>query len=144
MKDYLDQGLFVETKAWSMSNARPKTMFARTNACLDLEAYDFRKAPPADPGDRRTILERIPPRSASGRARPSKSLISWSSSMIRKTWFSDLSPKTKPSRKLYDFKLMMDSGRLAGYRVDDPASSAEPSTPLWRLPTPHRSPKNTV
>ena len=61
--------------------------------------------------------------------------------MTRRTGSSDLSPTNKAgSEKLYDFELMMDSGRLAGYRVDDPALERGALDALQALADPVSSP----
>ena len=64
MKDYIDEGLFVKTEGFVYVERRTDGHTRKgLMACLDLEAYDFRKGSTslirATEG---TILERIPPR----------------------------------------------------------------------------------
>ncbi len=91
--------------------------------CLDLEAYDFRKGSStlirATEG---TILDRIPPRVRirEGAALESPHIMV----LIDDPADAVLGPVAAAKARLprlYDFKLMLGSGRLAGYRVADPA-----------------------
>jgi hypothetical protein len=95
-------------------------------ACLDLEAYDFRRGSStlirATEG---TILDRIPPRVRirEGAALESPHIMV----LIDDPADAVLGPLAAAKARLprlYDFELMLGSGRLAGYRVADPEAEA--------------------
>jgi len=122
MDGYLAQGLFVEREGFVYVE---RTVSGHTRrglvACLDLEAYDFHKGSTslirATEG---TILERIPPRVKIREGAPIESphiMV-----LIDDPADSVIGPLSKHKAKLetlYDFDLMLGSGRLAGFRVDD-------------------------
>ncbi len=123
MKAYWDAGLFREVEGFVYVERQTG---ARTRkglmVCLDLEHYDFRKGSTslirATEG---TILERIPPRV---RIREGATLeLPHIMVLIDDPADSVIGP-LRASRDrlepLYDFDLMMESGRLAGRRVADP------------------------
>ncbi len=90
-------------------------------ACLDLEAYDFRKGSTtlirASEG---TILERIPPRVKIREGAPIE--IPHIMVLFDDPGHTVIGPLTAAKTrlpKLYDFELMLGAGRLAGYRVGD-------------------------
>lgn len=124
MKDYLDEGLFVKTEGMIYVERQTEDHTRKgLLACLDLEAYDYRKGSQslirATEG---TILERIPPRVRIREGAP----LELPHIMVliddpENTVIGPLAKNKDRLGKLYDFELMMDSGRLAGYRVDDPA-----------------------
>jgi uncharacterized protein (DUF1015 family) len=124
MKDYMDEGLFVKSEGFVYVERRTESHTRKgLMACLDLEAYDFRKGSKslirATEG---TILERIPPRARIREGAPLELphimvLIDDPENRV----IGPLAENKDRLRKLYDFELMMDSGRLAGYGVDDPA-----------------------
>ena len=123
MDRYLAQHLFVENEGFVYVE---RTVSGHTRrglmACLDLEHYDFRKGSTslirATEG---TILERIPPRVKIREGAPIESphiMV-----LVDDAADSVIGPLTKNKaklRKLYDFELMLGSGRLAGFRVEDP------------------------
>jgi len=124
MKDYIDEGLFVRIEGFVYVERQTEDHTRKgLMACLDLEAYDYRKGSAslirATEG---TILERIPPRVRIREGAPLELphimvLIDDPENRV----IGPLAENKDRLRKLYDFELMMDSGRLAGYRVDDPA-----------------------
>jgi hypothetical protein len=124
MKDYIDEGLFVKTEGLVYVERQTEDHTRKgLMACLDLEAYDFRTGSTslirATEG---TILERIPPRVRIREGAPLELphimvLIDDPENRV----IGPLAENKGRLGKLYDFELMMDSGRLAGYRVDDPA-----------------------
>ena len=94
--------------------------------CLDLEAYDYRKGSStlirATEG---TILDRIPPRVRIRDGAPLESphimvLVDDPGDSV----FGPLAAAKDRMPRLYDFELMLGSGRLAGYRIADPAAEA--------------------
>ena len=107
-----------------MSSARPERSTRKgLMVCLDLEHYDFRKGSTslirATEG---TILERIPPRVRIREGAP----LELPHIMVliddpEDTVIGPLRTNRDRLEPLYDFELMMDSGRLAGRRVSDPA-----------------------
>ncbi|MGA2587390.1 MAG: DUF1015 domain-containing protein [Candidatus Aminicenantales bacterium] len=91
-------------------------------ACLDLEHYDFRKGSTslirATEG---TIMDRIPPRVKIREGAPIESPhIMVLIDDPAQTVIGPLAANKARLRKLYDFDLMLGSGRLAGYRVENP------------------------
>jgi len=89
--------------------------------CLDLEHYDFTKGSKslirATEG---TILSRIPPRVKIREGAPLE--IPHIMVLIddaENTVIGPLTVQEASLKKLYDFELMMGSGRVSGYRVDD-------------------------
>ena len=124
MKDYLDQGLFIETEGLVYVERQTEDHVRKgLMACLDLEAYDFREGSTSPiRATEGTILERIPPRVRIREGAPLE--IPHIMVLIDDPENRVLGPLAENKGrlgKLYDFELMMDSGRLAGYRVDDPA-----------------------
>jgi hypothetical protein len=127
MARYLDQGLLqsgeglVYVERTTGSHTRRGLV-----ACLDLEAYDYRAGSTtlirATEG---TILDRIPPRV---RIREGAALESPHIMVLvddpADAVFAPLAAAKARLPRLYDFELMLGSGRLAGYRVDDPALEA--------------------
>ena len=91
--------------------------------CLDLEHYDFRKgSTSAIRATEGTILERIPPRVRIREGAP----LELPHIMIliddpENTVIGPVSKALNRHEKLYDFELMMGSGRLAGYKIGDPS-----------------------
>jgi len=90
-------------------------------ACLDLEAYDYRKSSTtlirASEG---TILERIPPRVKIREGAPIE--IPHIMVLFDDPGHTVIGPLTAGKArlsKLYDFELMLGSGHLAGFRVGD-------------------------
>ena len=92
-------------------------------ACLDLEAYDYRKgAKSLIRSTEGTILARIPPRIRIREGAPLE--IPHIMVLIddpKDAVLGGLEACRDRLRKLYDFDLMMDSGRLAGFAVEDEA-----------------------
>ena len=124
MKDYLDKELFVKSEGFVYVERRTENHTRKgLMACLDLEAYDFRKdSTSLIRATEGTILERIPPRLRIREGAPLEIphimvLIDDPEDRV----IGPLAEKKSKLGKLYDFDLMMDSGRLAGYKVDDPA-----------------------
>ena len=122
MNRYLAQDLFVETEGFVYVE---RTVAGHTRkglmVCLDLEHYDFRKGSTslirATEG---TILERIPPRVRIREGAPIESphimvLIDDQDDSV----IGPLASNKAKLKKLYDFELMMGSGHLTGYRVED-------------------------
>jgi len=89
--------------------------------CLDMEQYDFRKgATTLIRATEGTILERIPPRVRIRQGAPLE--IPHIMVLIDDPGNAVIGPLTQNKQKLtkqYDFELMLDSGHLTGYRVDD-------------------------
>jgi len=90
-------------------------------ACLDLEQYDFRKGSAslirATEG---TIMDRIPPRVKIREGAPIESPhIMVLVDDPAQTVIGPLAASKAKLRKLYDFDLMLGSGRLAGYRIEN-------------------------
>lgn len=123
MREYWEAGLFRELEGFVYVERQtgPRTRRGLM-ACLDLERYDYRKGSTslirATEG---TILERIPPRVRIREGAPLELphimvLIDDPADSV----IGPVSERRDALEPLYDFELMMDSGRLAGRRVDDP------------------------
>lgn len=123
MKDYWDAGLFREKEGFVYVERQTG---ARTRkglmVCLDLEHYDFQKGSTSRiRATEGTILERIPPRVRIREGAPLE--IPHIMVLIddpEDTVIGPLNANRGRLEPLYDFELMMDSGRLAGRRVSDP------------------------
>ncbi|MGE5603611.1 MAG: DUF1015 domain-containing protein [Nitrososphaerales archaeon] len=143
MHSYLDQGLFEEfegivlvertVSGESHSKTRHGIMLA-----LDLEQYDYAKGSTslirATEG---TILERIPPRVRIRSGAPLELphilvLIDDSSGSV----IEPLVAQKESLRRLYDVDLMLDSGHLTGYAVEDQAAAAQVLAALAALGQP--------
>ncbi|MDH4217721.1 MAG: DUF1015 domain-containing protein [Candidatus Aminicenantes bacterium] len=123
MNRYLNHGLFEQTKGFVYverqigGHTRKGLM-----VCLDLDQYDYRKGSSslirATEG---TILERIPPRVKIREGAPLE--VPHIMVLIDDPENTVIGPLTRNKErieKLYDFALMMESGHLSGYRVNDP------------------------
>jgi len=122
MDRYLEGGVFEETEGLiyveRATGPQPRKGLV---ACLDLERYDFRKgATSLIRATEGTILERLPPRVKIREGAPLETphiMV-----LIDDPAESVLGPLTAGKdrlRKVYDFELMLGSGRLTGYRVED-------------------------
>jgi hypothetical protein len=123
MDRYLAQDLFVEAEGFVYVE---RTVAGHTRkglmVCLDLEQYDFHKGSTslirATEG---TILERIPPRVKIREGAPIE--CPHIMVLIDDRADSVIGPLTKNKaklQKLYDFELMLGSGHLAGFKVENP------------------------
>jgi hypothetical protein len=119
---YLQTPVFYEEEGFVYVERRTSSGLRKgLMVCLDLEHYDFEKGSKslirASEG---TILSRIPPRVKIREGAPLEIphimvLIDDS----KDTVIGPLTDRKSGFKKLYDFDLMMGSGRLSGYRVDD-------------------------
>ena len=124
MRRYLDQGLFEQQQGFIYVERQAGQKIRKgVMACIDLEQYDFRKGSSslvrASEG---TILERIPPRVKIREGAPLE--VPHIMVLIDDPDDTVIGPLTQNKErleKLYDFELMMDSGHLAGFRVNNPA-----------------------
>jgi hypothetical protein len=124
MNRYMSEGLFIESEGFVYVERTTGTRIRKgLLACLDLEHYDFRKGSKslirATEG---TILERIPPRVRIRDGAPLE--IPHIMVLIddpENTVIGPLEAGKKSLKEAYSFDLMMDSGHLAGYRVDHAA-----------------------
>ncbi|MDD8026358.1 MAG: DUF1015 domain-containing protein [Acidobacteriota bacterium] len=127
MSRYLGRGLF-QAKEGMVYVERTTGSHTRRGlvACLDLEAYDYRKGSTtlirATEG---TILDRIPPRV---RIREGAALESPHIMVLiddpADTVIGPLAAAKARMPRLYDFELMLGSGHLVGHQVSDPAVEA--------------------
>lgn len=122
MADYLERGILhsvdgiILVERQIQGKTRRGMMLA-----LDLERYDYSKGSQslirATEG---TIIERLPPRMKIREGAPLE--LPHILVLIddpQKTVIEPLAAQTGQLKKLYDFDLMFDSGRLTGYLVDD-------------------------
>jgi Protein of unknown function (DUF1015) len=122
MRSYLEKGIFIEAEGFVYVERRTGSGVRKgMMACLDLEHYDFQKGSKslirATEG---TILSRIPPRVKIREGAP----LEIPHIMVllddpKDTVIGPLNSRKGSLKKLYDFDLMMGSGHLSGYRVDD-------------------------
>ena len=124
MNCYLQEGLFTQKHGFVYveRHAGPRIRKGLM-VCIDLEHYDFRKGSSslirATEG---TILERIPPRVKIREGAPLE--VPHIMVLIDdpdNTVIGPLSRNKDGMEKLYDFDLMMDSGHLSGFLVNEPS-----------------------
>lgn len=122
MREYLEQGVFSEHESIiyverTLQNGKKRKGIM---LCLDLEQYDYSKGSTslirATEG---TILERLPPRIKIRE----NALLELPHILVLiddpfRTVIEPLEASKQGMQKLYDFELMMNSGRLAGFAVD--------------------------
>ena len=122
MKLYLQKPIFAGGEGFVYVERRTRSGVRKgLMACLDLEHYDFEKGSKslirATEG---TILSRIPPRVKIREGAPLEiPHIMVLIDDIENTVIGPLTAHKADLKKLYDFELMMGSGRVSGYRVDD-------------------------
>lgn len=139
MTDYLKRESFREAEGLVYVE---RTTCGRTRrgivAALDLEAYDFRRTATSPiRATEGTILDRIPPRVRIREGAPVE--LPHIMVLIDDPEDAVIGPLEKAKsgfEALYDFELMMDSGRLAGYRVSAGPSEAGVIAALSRLADP--------
>ena len=139
MNRYLEDGLFEERPGFVYVERQVGRQTRRgLLACVDLERYDYAKGSRslirATEG---TILERIPPRVKIREGAP----LELPHIMVLfddpgQTVIGPLEARRSQHQKLYDFELMLGSGRLAGYRVVNPALEEGLVHSLQRLADP--------
>lgn len=141
MQRYLDDGLFTEHEGIILvarTTATGKTRYGIMLA-LDLEHYDYSKsATSLIRASEGTILERIPPRVRIRAGAPLELphilvLIDDPS----RTVIEPLVAARGGLPVLYDFELMLGSGHLTGYFVDDPALESQAMAALAQLADPN-------
>ena len=122
MADYLDRGLFQEHRGFIYVERQVGRQTRRgLVAAVDLENYDYgRGSTSLIRATEGTILERIPPRVRIREAAPLELphimvLLDDPEDRV----FGPLSDRRSALSPLYDFDLMMDSGRLTGYGVGE-------------------------
>ncbi|MCX8129137.1 MAG: DUF1015 domain-containing protein [Clostridia bacterium] len=125
MKKYIDDGIVIAHPSCFILIDR-KTSHTESRKGLimavDLEEYDYNKGSQtlirATEG---TVIERLPPRI---RVRQNASMELPHVMLLiddpERTVIEPLMQKISGYEKLYDFVLMMDSGYLKGYKIDDP------------------------
>jgi hypothetical protein len=123
MKEYWDAGMLREVEGFIYVERQTGTHTRKgLMVCLDLEHYDFRKGSTSRiRATEGTILERIPPRVRIREGAP----LELPHIMVliddpEDTVIGPLKENQERLEPLYDFELMMDSGRLAGRRVSEP------------------------
>ena len=122
MQLYLQNKVFAEASGFVYVERRTGSGVRKgLMACLDLEHYDYKKGSQslirATEG---TILSRIPPRVKIREGAPLE--IPHIMVLIDDAENTVIGPLTAHKaglKTLYDFELMMGSGRVSGYRVDD-------------------------
>ncbi len=139
MQDYLARDLFVPHEGFILVE---RSVAGRTRhgvmLALDLERYNFSKGSSslirATEG---TILERIPPRVRirAGALLEIPHILVLIDDPAR-TVIEPLVAARAQLRKLYDFELMLDSGHLTGYSVEDPRLEAQVVAALQGLADP--------
>ena len=122
MRNYLESGLFDEHRGFVYVERQVESKTRRgLVACVDLDQYEFsRGSTSLIRATEGTILERIPPRVKIREAAP----LELPHIMVlfddpEDTVIGPLSDRRSSLSPLYDFDLMMDSGRLSGYGVGE-------------------------
>lgn len=136
MRQYLDAGLLVPRDGYILVR---RTVAGKTRhglmVALDLEHYDYH------PGSQTlirategTILDRLPPRI---RIRQDAAIESPHILVLiddpGRTVIEPLVAISDASEAAYDFELMLGSGRLSGYVLDDPAIERQVAAALGKL-----------
>jgi len=139
MRAYLKQGVFTERQGFIYVE---RTVEGKTRKglllALDLEQYDYNKgASSLIRATEGTILERLPPRMKIREGAPLELphilvLIDDPEDAV----IGPLSARKGTLPRLYDFDLMLGSGHLSGYAVDDPALERGVVTALEHLARP--------
>jgi Protein of unknown function (DUF1015) len=139
MQDYLDAGLLESREGFILvrRNAEGKTRHGLMLA-LDLERYDFNKGSQslirATEG---TIVDRLPPRIKIRK----DAILELPHILVliddpQRTIIEPLAAKTEQLDKLYDFDLMLGSGHLEGYAINDAATEQGIINALEKLADP--------
>lgn len=139
MRDYLDQGLLEPHEGLIYLE---RTVGGKTRKglilALDLEQYDYNKGSHslirATEG---TIVDRLPPRMKIREGAPLElpHILVLIDDPLRSV-IEPLGQVKSQLKKLYDFDLMMDSGHLEGYQVDNEDLEAQVIAALQRLADP--------
>lgn len=124
MQKYLDDGLFEETEGMVYVERQTGSHTRKgLVVCLDLDQYDFNKgATSLIRATEGTILDRLPPRIKIREGAPLE--IPHIMVLIddpNNTVIGPITENKDKLEKLYDIKLMEDSGHLRGHRVTDPS-----------------------
>ncbi|MCC8168857.1 MAG: DUF1015 domain-containing protein [Oscillospiraceae bacterium] len=128
MEEYVSSGLFCELKDSFVYVERTQSdgrLRRGLIGAVDLEEYDFSKGSQSKiRATEGTIIERIPPRQ---RIRKNALLELPHIIMLiddrENAVIEPLDGEKRDFEKLYDFDLMMDSGHLTGYRVNESAKN---------------------
>ena len=128
MGDYLDGGVFEELKDAYIYIEREQSdgkIRRGVVGMVDLDAYDYSKGSQSPVrATEGTILERIPPRQRVRRNAPLElPHIMLLADDINNEIIAPLAGKTDEMRKIYDFKLMKDSGHIKGWLIDGAAKT---------------------
>jgi len=127
MKEYLDKGIFAPPQK-TLVYVERDTPYNQSRLgliiALDLECYDWKtgSAPLIRPTEG-TVSERLPPRMEIRRAAPLETphiliLIDDEDNKLLTT----LGGRAKKNPAIYNTKLMLDSGQIKGWKLDDEAS----------------------
>lgn len=124
MEEYLNSGLFCELSSslvLTERTQRDKRVRTGLIGMVDLEAYSFKKGEGTPiRATEGTVLERIPPRVKIRENAPLElPHILLLIDDAKKTVIEPLKAKKESFEKIYDFDLVMDSGHLTGYRIDE-------------------------
>ncbi|MBE7053978.1 MAG: DUF1015 domain-containing protein [Ruminococcaceae bacterium] len=124
MDKYIEQGVLKETEPcliYVERTLKNKTVRRGIMGVVDLEEYDFNKGSTSKiRATEGTVLERIPPRVE---IRENASLELPHIMLLidddKKEIIEPLSEIKESFEKVYDFELMLDSGSIKGYKIDD-------------------------
>ena len=129
MLSYIESGVFEEIKNTFVYVEREVTggkIRKGIVGVIDLEDYDYRKGSKAlIRATEETVLERIPPRVKIRK----DAILEMPHIMLlvddlEKKVIEPLSDKKADFKKLYDFALMQNSGKISGYAVDEESAKA--------------------
>jgi hypothetical protein len=142
MRSYLQQGVLEPHVGMVYVERQVQGKLRRGLVlCLDLECYDYRAgAQSLIRATEGTILERLPPRMKirRGAALELPHILVLIDDPQRSVIEPLAASKADPQRLLpcYDFELMLGSGHLSGYRLQDPALEAQVVSALEKLADP--------
>ena len=139
MREYLDKQILLphEGLIYVERTAAGKTRKGLM-VCLDLEKYDYNKGSTtlirATEG---TIIDRLPPRIKIREGAP----LELPHIMVliddpEKTVIEPIQQQTSQLTKLYDFDLMLGSGHLTAYSIDNPSLENQVMQAIYRLADP--------
>ncbi len=135
MEDYLNNDVFQNVKGFILVDRKTSQVESRKGliVALDLEKYDYSKGSQTlIRATEKTIVERLPPRIKIRENAPIESphimvLIDDPEKTVLEPLFE------KNLEKAYDFELMMDSGHIKGYKIEDENTLKEVAEKLSKI-----------
>ena len=139
MQEYLDHGLLEPATGLMYIERRVAGKIRKgLMLCLDLEQYDYQKGSQSQiRATEGTIIERLPPRMKIRSGAP----LEFPHILVliddpQRTVIEPLGQAKSRLVKRYDFELMLDSGHLTGFQVDETGLEAQVIEALQKLADP--------